>query len=502
MGKNRETLRRVEEDGDPGGMTRRDDDDPGNAFRQRLNPDDFRPDSLDHLGGSGNGGSEDPDAVGESVKETGLFPRPELPDLSGLLTADETVADKVREAAEKIRSWVLSTLTALSQIAQGSRELREIRAPAMAQAKEELDRLFNKEETPAFRRAAWVGLFAYELSRDLNGPDEVKDLLSRLVAEGRLKEDPEGPIRGYKERADELEKTYTFSDEAQFDEPEVREVSAFYRQCRKRAWEVAGKAKADTAQKLMSQSSLSEEEFLEGELGIFTIGIPPEPILNLTTGNIIAWRGGGTLQVKSDGKRIFPEAATGNIQGGVEEARNDGLHILLVSLDWDGPPWVRGLDPDEEEAIRKAKKLQFLWHLLKRGLRAAKEARQLKVVKEEMATLVTLTSSDFFLGNKSGISLVEFHGIWEEPVPDEERINRRPNLFFLVERFPQKVEGEEEDQTFIRLAEIPDHLEKFFDSCLREYSEGDQFLGCPNPLGAVLRAVCGQVTKSVQIKEK
>ena len=454
-----------------------------------LDPDRFGPE--EDLPDNSRHGSNDDSVVEE---EAGLVPSPKLPDVSSTLLADETVADKVREGAEKVRTWVKATLAALSQVARGSRELQEIRAPAVAEAERKLNRFLKEEEMPAYRRAAWLGLFDFEFSQELKNREEVKGLLSRLVAEGRLVETTDGPIKGYKDKADEPEPAYAFSDEAQFGDPEMWEVSSLYRQCRQRAWEATGKARTDEARELMKQSELSVEEFLEGKPGIFTIGIPPEPIVNLTTDSIIAWRGGGTLQVKSDGQKIFPLAATGNIQASVQEAKELKVHLFRDSLSWETPPFIKELP------IEMAKKIQLLWHLLQRGLRAAEETRQLQAVKDEMAILVTVTPSEFFLEDKPGICLAEYRGIWEELVPDEEKVNRRPNLFFSVERFSQ--EGEEGDQMFIRLVQVPDHLGDFFEACSGEYPEGEQFGGCPQPLRAVLRAIYGQTMKAAQLNGK
>lgn len=454
-----------------------------------LNPDQFNPE-----GDIPVDDRHDSNEDSMVVEETGLIPSPKLPDVSSTLLADETVADKVREGAEKVRTWTKVTLAALSQVSQGSRELREIRAKAVAEAERELDRFLNKEEMPAYRRAAWLGLFTFEFSREFKNREEVKELLSRLVAEGRLVNDSDGPIKGYKERGDESEPAYAFPEEAQFGEPEEKEIFNLHWQCRKRAWEAAGKARTDEAQELVKQSNLSEEEFLEGKPGIFTIGIPPEPITNLTTGSILGWRGGGTLQVKSDGQKIYPLAATGNIQAPVQEAKTLKVHLFRDSLSRGTPPFIKELP------LEMARKIQLLWHLLRRGLRAAEETRQLQAVKEELATLVTITLSEFFLEDKPGICLADYQGIWEESVPDEERVNRRPNLFFSVERFSQ--EGEESSQMFIRLVQVPDHLEGFFDLCKAEYPEGEQFGGCPQPLRTVLRAIFGQVVRTAQLNGK
>ena len=58
----------------------------------------------------------------EELGETaGLVPLPELPEIKGL-TADEAVAEKIREGAQEIREWTAATLVKLEEVARASRE--------------------------------------------------------------------------------------------------------------------------------------------------------------------------------------------------------------------------------------------------------------------------------------------------------------------------------------------------------------------------------------------
>ena len=198
------------------------------------------------------------------------------------------------------------------------------------------------------------------------------------------------------------------------------------------------------------------------------------------------------MQVESDGERVTPLAATGTIQGAIEEAMGLKVHLLLKSLEWDTAPHVQALPLDMN------KKIQLLWHVLQRGLLAAEEKQQRQALRDEFKEKATITPEQFFLEGQPGICLVQLEDDWEDRALDGKVKNRVLDPFFLAERFNQ---GEEE-QGFIRIVEVPPHFEEMLAPCMGEYAEGEKFQELPYPLALVLRNVYGQTAKAAQINNK
>ena len=222
---------------------------------------------------------------------------------------------------------------------------------------------------------------------------------------------------------------------------------------------------------LFAQAELSPTELLAGKAGKAALSIPAEKV----TQNGQEWyRGGGVLLVGSNGQDIFPLNAAGGIEKPVLEAKQMGIHLSLESLNRNTPPFVQGLPPE------KRKKVQFLWHILKRGL-----------MRYAFASKANLTPEEFFLepNQPTGLCFLDFKGNWQ--TPDGKVL---ANFFFLVSRREEK-----EGTKRLRIAEAPSHLSDFFAQCMDEYvEEGNKFEGIAQPLKAVLQAVYGQVRESAK----
>ncbi len=413
----------------------------------------------------------------EELGSVTIVPLPELPEVKlGDLTELEAQAEKIRGAAAQTRDWVRSALSQLELIRGAKREVRELVTTKVAKAQQDINNLLH-HEMPAYRRAAWLGLLEYEFSKDLHSRQEAESLFEKLVREGRLVENSTGPLKAYG-------KSYAISSDSCFEEPEVAEARGCLATLLSRVFQETGKAREEKAQELRTQGSSDLKLLIAGKAGKYVVEVPAEKTVQ--NGKSF-WRGGGTILVESDGKEIEPLDASGSIEGAIEEARELEVFLKLYALNLTKPPVVPGLDPE------KGKKLQLLWHLLKRAIRHKEEVERIARAKEAYASRVTVTDQEFFPEQKPGVCLAEFQRAWQ----NLDGSTGPSNFFFLVER------KEEEGAKRIRIAETPDHLGNFFASCMGEYTEeGNKFEGVPYPLRAVLMAIYGQVVQASKEAKK
>lgn len=414
---------------------------------------------------------------------------PELPEIKLDNIAEvETQAEKISQAAKQVRVWVCSTLGQLDLAEKASRQAKELMAPKVAEARKGLDDLFG-HELVAYRRAAWLGLFDYEFSKDLHSRQEVENLLEELAKKGQLQLIPEEETEGDGFKA--YGKIYTAPTNAGFEEPEVKEVRKTMSGLLSRVFEETGKKHAEKAKDLRGQGSLLSQEFLAGKPGKYVLEVPAEK--TVFNGREL-WRGGGTLLVETDGEDVFPLDASGSIEGAMKKAKDLGVFLKFYTLERDRPPIVPNLDPE------RGKKVQLLWYLIKRASRAEEKSARLVKAKEALISRVTVSCQEFFLEQKPGICLAEFRGTWQNPDG-----NPGPaDFLFLVERTKEEEGGAE--KLYVRIVdveELPNQLNGFFAQCLDKYVEkGNKFEGLPYPLRAVLMAIYGQVLKASQGAEK
>ena len=433
-----------------------------------------------------NGGSGGKPEIGSSRPFQDLASMvvafPELPDFQdGELDIEslKKQAVVIREKAEDVGKWTAGALAFLDSIETLDREEKELAAVPINKAKEGLERLLHQEATPAFRRAAWLACLKYMLSREFRSAEEVKALFRKLVESGYLQETPDGLLN--LDRAH-----YAVPPEAAFGDPEIQEIAELMGGLADKVRQAEKTARRQKAEELVSEGDLTINDFLDGKKGKLPIQIPAEKVNQV--GNGVFWRSGGLLLVESDGEKCWPVDALGgqSFEGGIEEARGLKVYLIISSLiQHDRPPFPQGLP---EPNVRK---LQLLWHLLRRGIRAHEEKERIKTARKEMSAKATIAPAEFFLKQDSGLCLVEYRENWH--TPDDETV---ADVFFLVERV-------REEGLTIRVVEVPDHLHDFLGDCVdQEFPEKDEFRRIPYPLGAVLKAVYGQTQKTVQIASK
>lgn len=392
----------------------------------------------------------------------------------------EIKAKELQEELPKLEEEVRAALTWLEVLAVSDRDKREVMEYAVKQSgmkhpREWLQETLNQPFVP-YRRTAWISLYRFYFQKEVRSKEEVQNLLSLLCKDGYLVEKEKGLLKAYGREYDLSPK----AAEVLEGEPELFQLTRSFDDLLWRVRRAEKKTAEEKGKTLLSQGKLSWKEFLEGKEGLFAVEILPEKE---------TLRRGGVLLVRSDGKRVFPLEAVGGFQEAIEEAKKIGVFLLLQSLSWERPPYVKGLD------AQKGAKIALLWHLLKSGISRLRFRENLQTLREEMKAASPLNPEEFFLERKPGVAFVEYEGTWEcETSGEETKETRIENLFFSVER------QEKEGQSIIRLVTIPPWLKEFFSNCQGEFREGERFEGIPQLLQSVLRGIWGQVLKHTQIK--
>jgi hypothetical protein len=383
--------------------------------------------------------------------------------------------DEIATEADQIRRWVALQLPVIDQAKSLSWEKFWLLAEKVQAIEAKLNEVLNDED-PLRRKAALLPFLKHQFSKEFVNYQAVDDLFNGLVKSGYLQENPWG---------DELKSLTVYNRTfvvslpqslmTEADYSELQDAIDLLRQRVDRNVKEAQREKANSLRCAGGNPNL--DQLLAGKPGRYLIDVPPDP----PTNGRDYWLGGGSLLVESDGQKIKPVEAAGSIAAAVEEAKKLNVYLLLYTL---SPAWtktkapvINGLDEN------KGRKVQLLWYLLKRGIRAWEKQKLVEAERQEMAKKADLLPKQFFLEKKTGTCMVEFDGVWRNPSTPPIH-----NLFLLVCR---KKEG---SGTAIQIVQLPSHLKEFFANCNgTEYPEEDErFNGCAQPLKAVLQAVYGQ----------
>lgn len=392
----------------------------------------------------------------------------------------EREAKEFREKkSPKLEEDVKRALPWLDALAKADRETKEVMEFVLKQSgkKHPADWLRENLSHPIapYRRITWTTLLKYYFSQEVKTKEEVQELLSFLCQQGYLQKDPNGPFKAFGE-------SYALPERALVvlaGQPELSQLTRTFRELLWRVRLTEKRAAEEKGKTLLSQSTLSLDEFLGGKPGLLALEIPEKE-----------GRRGGVLLVRTEEGKIFPIDAVGGFQKAIEEAKKLRIFLLLQSLSRNSPPFIKGMESE------KGAKIALLWHLIKNGISELKTREEIEALRKEMKATANLSPEEFFLAGKAGATLAEWKGpwLWKTIVEGEVKESRLENLFFLVER------QEKEGQSIIRLARIPPWLEEFFSNCQGEFKEGERFEGVPQPLKSVLRAIWGQVRKRSQIE--
>jgi len=373
-------------------------------------------------------------------------------------------AEKIRAGKAKIREAIPARLKVLTQVSEGPSDpqLRDALEQRLEKHRREVRKYLHHDYLP-WRQAAITAACLYVFG---NSSDWA--VVSKLLKQGVLKKTKDGPLQAGKT---------TLSPSVELTQSEIEEVSQAFSEFVGRAQRNQEKQKAKKLAKMDKQSNADWPAIRQGEEGICLVGVPPQ---KAERNGETFWRGGGALLVKSDGEKIYPIQATGSLASPIEEAREKNVFLLLDALNRESPPYIKGLP------IEMGKKVRLLWYLLKRAEKEQERKEDLEEVRQQMEEESDTSTEDWFLNRTPGTCLVYYEGVWKTP-----NHNTVEPLFFLASR------EEKEDTTYIRVVEVPDHLEGFLgDVAEGEYQETEKFENCPQPLRAILQACYGQEAKT------
>jgi len=371
-------------------------------------------------------------------------------------------ARKAGEEDEKMArelSTQVQEAVAFLETAKGESRATKERIKTQIQEAKEFLTTNRLNTNPTIRRSVWKALINFTLNMQAAGQREVEEIISRLVADGLLEENPNGTLLVY-------ERGYIVSPDSLFENEDVAEikaeVDALIMRARKALWQAA---------------SLTVKDLLAGKEGCIHLFIPPEkfgPKQN------VRWRPGGTLILETQAGFIKPLDATGKIETAVSQAKELGAKLSVNSLQANIPPFIKG---ENEE---KNGKTQLLWYLVKRGMRFDEWLKK-------AVTRMTISDKEFLSDKEPGVCLLDFQEAWKTTNPNgngEELWLSRPVV--LIERL--KVN----EKFFLRIIDIPIHLTDWLEKCRETYPEKEKFEEIPQPLQGFLKEMHRKVLKPVK----
>ncbi len=237
----------------------------------------------------------------------------------------------------------------------------------------------------------------------------------------------------------------------------------------------------EKVKKLQDQATLdSSQAFKQGAAGDTLLYVPPR--ISFKDG-VVKTYGGGFLFVEIKDGTFYPLEGAGSFEQAVAVAYVENVFVKGYTLDWDFPPprakmESYGLNDDQ------IKGFYLTWGLLKRAKDCLTTDSEHQKEKLTLSKEVSLSEESFALERKDGTVLVDFEGVWENWTTQEDGKKVKKairDLFLLV----QRQEGR------IRIVSCPEHLKTFFADCMGSYTEGERFLGVPQPLQAILQAQYG-----------
>jgi len=389
-------------------------------------------------------------------------------------------AQERRQNKARIQEWVPSRMAFLKKVARLSEEERELLQEKAVAVQEEMNILLA-HTNPAYRRTAWLALLSFHLKSGLESQTEVEELITQLVEDKylvRVEKEDSSTFKAY-------DRYFTVSDQAGFGNGEYQEIRRFIIDLISRA------NRAET------HGDITWDELLASKPGAITVGVPPEQIKDDDGGLTPYWRPGCQLRIRSTGKVVTPVrviTTNNKLRDAIATAIEGKIHLFLESLGSPTPPFVRGHDRE------LSRKVQLLYHLLRRGLAAEGKRRLRQWFKKEMATRTTVSVTEFFLNGQPGICLVDLEQPWEHKDLSDNVVRTHYDVFFLVSRTCES-EGEESVRqiTFAPddSAQVPQHLQEYLATCKGTYPEGEKFRGVPYPLRGMLQLAFGQAAKTV-----
>ncbi|MFA6992469.1 MAG: hypothetical protein WC269_04305 [Candidatus Gracilibacteria bacterium] len=437
---------------------------------------------------------------------------PEIPDLTDL---DDTIEGMVANI-RKIEEGIPNALSFLAEVDkkidsykedQVAYQLAKSRYTAHAnQMKEYIDRMLKnpvQEYRAAAARSYLRTVFSQQIESLIDAAKMLADLVTRelLVMMG-----PEGLISIGHCR-------YNLNNELGLYESDVEGITRMIADFSRRIKQLEGARREEQVKEMKAQAEITLEQAMEftGDeknknpvsCGKCLVEVPAEQKQNGE------WLGGGNILLDFQQDKVVVIRASGAIEKLASDMYVDRLGVrILVTMPrymmwWDKAPamgqqfdkfaWAikhqHGLS--DREAENYVRKLQTLWHLSHRGVKANEDRKATRKARQEMKVKANISPADFFGLNglrglpKLGKAFLEFNG--ELKTKDSTTLF---NPFFLT------IRDEDDDGQFIQIDEIPPHLERTMSQYVgRRFPASKHY---PENLARLLSAVRSQVDMEVQ----
>lgn len=441
-----------------------------------------------------------------------------VPKLDEKLTQDpsqheEVVRQKV-EGVGKIQEGMSSVLKYLDSAAswiaghEGRLERKiaqqEI-AGDIAEARDYLSTCLEAGE-PIYRTAAAISYLKYAFGLSFKTQEDARAMLQDLIDKGLLVKttsDPKDPARG------PIPIGYEHYDLGDFglDPEDVAEIQQAITKFSRSFMQLVYHDRVEQTQVAKEEADIDLAALIKGADGKCLLEVPPESYLDKSKTE--RWRGGGNVLVEARGNDIIPIVGIGSLAPVIASMKDREVKLGRYTLEWDTPPGygknfkrvvaavMENRKVAEDIAEDYVKKIQSLWHIIRRARGAILQQEKLAQLKEELRLQADITAEQFFGLNGSGScqtgkALLEFKGAFKSK-------DNNPaiySLFFLCER------KEEAGKSAVRIVDAPEHVRKFLASCMdKDLAEGDNFKSLPRDLGRVLRGIRSQVEMAETVKE-
>jgi len=485
-------------------------------------------------------------SVGKNYLESGKTPtsvglRLELPKIDEGILNDPSRLDQLvtlkMEGVDQIQKGITDTLGWLDSVASWLRECQPLQGDSSEEKvrKAMLLRIRRNEisehlrkvgnyvdeclgaKEPIYRTAAAIAYLNYMFDQEFTDHQTALGMLEGLKQKGLLIEAPAGLIMiGYQR--------FNVSSSFDLDQNDLKAIQDAVARFSRRFMQLTHQRREETAQKLAKEATLTFEQFQKGVPGTFLLEVPSEKMeSDHNVPDKGHHRGGGNLYLEVRGRDIFPVNSTGSIERMVANMIEFGIRLPYYTLMWDAPPGAgknfrrvqEGVmdtrDISEGDAEIYVRKMQSLWHLIKRGIDARAWREKMSGVMKSFAEKSTITPEEFFgldgdkpkegeeffgldggqpkSQPKEGIAYLQFEGAFKH----KGRVFY--NIFFIVER------SKEEDSCCLEVLDAPEHVKELLEPLALEgkLKEGKNFTSLPLTLQKILRAIRNKTDLIVEV---
>lgn len=386
---------------------------------------------------------------------------------------NEEEAKKVQEVAAGIAAWMRTYLQKLDGL--NAQPIAVQARPSNKKAKKEIwDRfhMYMNHSEAGYRQTAWLEfLLHYVESPGTKTWEDLDQLTKWLAKKQYLEESENGPLET------PWGKRFSIPKIASFSAVQFRKIKDAWDKTLKGISQKTAENRKDRVAKIRDEIDVTDVDLLKAKAdGTALLYVPGEISLR---GEEMAFFNPGLLVTRREDDKLFPVEGIGSFDKKIEEMSRRKTYVLAFTLDWSRPPSKKMLVEDKGFKEEQANDLCFAWYLLRRAFQHLSKKEE--GPNEELVSLgsqVNVPASELLLNRQDGIALIELDGSIVVVNQDKSR-SVIDKVFFLVERKKNRR---------LELASVPTHLQTVLPEALRkEYAEGDQFEGLPQPLQALLK---------------